>query len=265
MKLTLSARVGLLALTASLLSACATSPLGRQQLQLFPAAQVEQMGMQSFAQIRQETKESKNAKTKAYVSCVAERIVAEIPPQYPRYNWEVVVFEADQVNAFALPGGKIGVYTGLLKVAEDQHQLAAVIGHEVAHVLARHANERISTQFATQTGLQLAQVAGGPQNAEMFKMLGVGAHYGIILPYGRTQESEADLLGLDLMASAGFNPAASLDLWRNMNQGGGPRPPELASTHPAPERRMQDLQARLQQVEPLYQQALASGRRPNCR
>ena len=120
--------------------------------------------------------------------------------------WEITVFADDQANAFALPGGKIGVYTGLLDVAENQHQLAAVVAHEVAHVTSRHSNERVSTNFVTQTGLQLAQVAAGgnsPERQQLFGLLGMGAQVGVVLPFGRAQESEADLVGLDYMANAG--------------------------------------------------------------
>jgi len=123
-----------------------------------------------------------------------------------------------------LPGGKIGVYTGLLQLANSQHQLAAVIGHEVAHVLASHGNERVSVAFAADSGLKIAQLlAGEPtqQKAQLLGLLGLGAQVGILLPYGRTQESEADILGLDYMAKAGFDPRQSVVLWENMGKVGG--------------------------------------------
>ncbi|PXF29200.1 peptidase [Pokkaliibacter plantistimulans] len=249
------------------LAGCSTSPLGRQQLKLMPDAEVQQMGLQSFNQMKKDTPISNDKKQNTYVSCVAQKVVAEIPSQYGKQAWEIVVFKSDDANAFALPGGKIGVYTGLLKVAKNQDQLAAVIGHEVGHVLAGHSNERLSTQYVTQAGLSIASAAAGTnQNSQqMLQLLGVGAQYGVILPFSRTQESEADLIGLDLMASAGFNPEQSISLWQNMSKEGGATPPELLSTHPAPAHRIDNLRARLGVATPLYQQARAQGKQPNCK
>ena len=178
------------------------------------------------------------------------------------------MFEDEAVNAFALPGGKIGVYTGLLKVAENQHQLAAVIGHEVGHVIADHANARVSTAYATEAGLTLGQIlAGGattPQKRQLFGLLGVGAQVGILLPYGRSQESEADVIGLELMAKAGFNPRESVNLWRNMSKAGGGQPPEFLSTHPAPTTRIRDLEAGMPEAIDLVVEARKQGKNPDC-
>lgn len=200
--------------------------------------------------------------------CVVNAIVAQVPPGEVTGQWEVKVFKSDQANAFALPGGKIGVYRGLLSVAENQDQLATVIGHEIAHVLADHSNERLSTTFATQAGLDLIQaISGAPSSTkeQIFGLLGLGAQYGIILPFNRTQESEADLIGLDLMAKAGFDPRAAIPFWKNMQEQGNGSPPEFLSTHPSGPSRIQDLQARMPQAVELYQKARAQGRRPNCR
>ena len=253
---------------ASLLTACASSPTGRHQLKLFPSTEIDKMGVQSFSQMKEETPASNNSTAKQYVNCVADQVIAQVPSKYGINNWEVVVFDADQVNAFALPGGKVGVYTGLLKVANNQHQLAAVIGHELAHVLAEHGNERVSTAFATQTGLALAYKISGEPSSEkdqLFALLGIGSQVGIVLPFGRIQESEADVMGLELMAKAGFNPEESVTLWQNMAKASGGSQPEFLSTHPSHDRRIRDLQKQMPKANTLYQQAKTAGRSPDCK
>jgi len=180
----------------------------------------------------------------------------------------VNVFNDEAVNAFALPGGKIGVYTGILQVASTQDQLAAVIGHEVAHVLANHGNERVSVAFAADSGLKMAQVLAGKatqQKAQLLGLLGLGAQVGVLLPYGRTQESEADILGIDYMAKAGFDPRQSVTLWQNMAKAGGKKPPELLSTHPSNATRIKGLNSRMERAMKLYKQARANNKKPNCR
>jgi predicted Zn-dependent protease len=176
------------------------------------------------------------------------------------------------VNAFALPGRKIGVYRGMLAVAENSSQLAAVIGHEVGHVLARHGNERVSQATAAQ--LSQTAVAATVASADMSSAtgqlimagVGLGAQYGVLLPYSRAHESEADLIGLQLMAKAGFDPRESVTLWQNMaSASGGQAPPELVSTHPSNETRIASLQANLPAAIELEKQARAQGYRPGCR
>jgi predicted Zn-dependent protease len=242
------------------LTACATSPLGRRQIKLFSDQDVAQQGMLAFRQIAQKTPVSTDARINAFVGCVARAISAQSGYQA---NWNIKVFQSKEVNAFALPGGEIGVYTGMLNVIQNQDQLAAVLGHEVSHVVAGHANERMSDAYLTDAAMQLAGSSGRLGQAGM-AALGLGAQVGILLPFSRTQESEADLLGLDLMARAGFDPRQAVDLWRNMMHAGGGRPPELLSDHPADERRIQQIQSRLPQDLPLYEQAQNNGRRPQC-
>lgn len=257
----------LLLATAGLMYACATSPLGRNQLILFPDSEMAQMGAAAFQEIQQQTPEAKESAVNNYVTCVAEHIVRALPADQRR-DWEVKVFDQDVANAFALPGGKIGVYTGLLKVAENQDQLATVIGHEVAHVLANHSNERVSTTFVTQSGMQLAQIAVGantPMKQQLFGLLGLGAQVGVLLPFSRAQEAEADLLGLKLMAEAGFDPRESVRLWQNMQAQGGESPPEFMSTHPSSERRITELNARMREYMPVSVQARSAGRVPDCK
>jgi predicted Zn-dependent protease len=244
------------------ITACATSPLGRSQLMMVPESQVDTMGVQAFASMKQQTPIDRNPKQNAYVNCVVRPILQEIGGQ-----WEVVVFNDDTPNAFALPGGKVGVHTGILRVARDQNQLATVLGHEVAHVLSKHSNERISQQLAVQQGLNVLQAVGNPtsQSGQMLMgLLGVGAQYGIILPYSRVQESEADLFGLELMARAGFDPRESIQLWKNMEQAGGGQPVEFLSTHPSHETRIRDLEKHMPKALQLYQAAQAAGKHPQC-
>lgn len=247
------------------LSACQTSPTGRTQVMLMPEAQMDQMGVAAFDDLKKNGKVNNDAATNRYVVCVANAITTALPPKDQR-AWEVVVFEDDSANAFALPGGKIGVNTGLLKVAVDQNQLAAVIGHEVGHVLAQHGNERMSLEMATQTGAQLvgAILADTNEKPLLMAAMGVGIHYGMKLPYSRTHEAEADIIGLDLMARAGFNPNASVQLWRNMSEQSNGAPPEFMSTHPANATRIEGLSAKMNEAMVTYQQARAQGRAPQC-
>ena len=252
-----------LILVAALASGCATSPTGRSQLVLMPGSQMDQMGLQAFANIKGETPVESSKTTNSYVQCVGNAIIREVGG-----SWEIVVFRDDAANAFALPGRKIGVNTGLLKVAENQHQLATVIGHEVAHVLSQHANERVSQQFAVDQGLGLINAIASPRSATgqtLMGLLGVGAQYGILLPYSRVQESEADILGLDLMAKAGFDPRESVKLWVNMGKAGGGQPPEFLSTHPSDRTRISGLNTHMAVALDLQNKARQAGKRPDCR
>ena len=250
------------------IAACATSPEGRKQLKLVSTEQMDAMGIQSFEQMKQNAPISQDKNMQQYVNCVANKIIPHVKQNPNPSAWEVVVFEDDQANAFALPGYKIGVYTGLLKYAKNQDQLAAVMGHEVAHVIAEHGNERVSNQMATQAGLSIAAVLLGTEQddntALIMAGLGLGAQYGVILPFSRSHESEADLIGLDLMAKAGFDPKESVTLWQNMAQS-GLSPPEFMSTHPSSDTRIKQLRERIPQVQPTYQQAVKNGQRANCK
>lgn len=249
-------------LAPAILAGCATSPTGRSQLILMPESQMSQMGLQAFENIKKQTPVDASATSSRYVNCVAQSIIREVGG-----SWEVVVFKDDSANAFALPGRKIGVNSGLLNVAKNQDQLATVIGHEVAHVLSHHSNERVSQQFAVEQGLGLINALSSPQTdtgRTLMGLLGVGAEYGILMPYSRAQESEADRLGLDLMARAGFNPAESTRLWQNMGAAGGGQPPEFLSTHPAHGTRIHDLNARLPLAQQLQRTARQQGKRPAC-
>lgn len=267
----MKSNVLLLSIIIIFISACATSPMGRKQFIMIGDQQMSQMGIASFAKMKTSSKVSKNRHAKKYVECVASAIVAELPVNWRNQPWEIVVFDDKSANAFALPGGKIGVHTGLLTVAKNQDQLATVIGHEVAHVLSRHGAERVSQQMGLQVAMQATDAISkskmdslGQQKALM-SALGLGAQFGVLLPFSRTHESEADLYGIDLMARAGFNPRQSVNLWQNMAAAsGGNKQPQFMSTHPNPEKRIDKLSAYMPQAIQIQQQANAQGKRPRC-
>ena len=252
-----------LALISCLVTACATSPTGRSQFIYMPDTQINQMGLQAFNNLKTEKPQSKSSLHNQFVSCISEAITHETGG-----NWEVVVFEDNSLNAFALPGNKIGVHTGLINLVDNQHQLAAVIGHEVGHVLARHSNERMSQKAAVTQGVALVSAVSAPTSALgqlAVSSLGIGAQYGIILPFSRTHESEADIIGLDLMAKAGFDPRQSISLWQKMDQASqGQQPTEFMSTHPSHDTRIKELSEHMPKALQFYQQAQSIGKTPRC-
>lgn len=255
-----------LLLLVLLVGSCAESPTGRKTIKLYSKNALSEMGVQAFDGMKAEQKVSTKQVHNDYVNCVASYITKQVPKSVFGGNWELVVFEDDQVNAFALPGGKIGVYTGLLKVAKNQHQLAAVIGHEVGHVIAEHGNERMSSSSLIGIGMQAVNVAleaNDIANSQMIMAgLGVGVQVGVQLPFSRTHETEADIIGLDLMARSGFDPRQSIELWKNMDAASGDkRQPEFLSTHPLPTTRIQDLAANMQNALTKFHSAKD---KPNC-
>ncbi len=256
-------KIRCLVLLTLIMTACQTSPTGRKQLIALPEEQLNAMGEQAFNDLKAKEKVESDAKINAFVKCVANSITSTLPE---KREWEVVVFRNDQANAFALPGGKIGVYTGMLKVAKNPSQLAAVLGHEVAHVLARHSNERLTGQFAAQGGLQAIAIImskkQGPKYNLIMAALGLGAQYGILLPYSRAQETEADVMGVEYMARAGFNPRESVELWKNMDQAGGGSPPEILSSHPSHGTRIETLESKMSEATEAFE---SSRHRPDCR
>lgn len=263
----------LLAFTiTALLSACATttSPTGRRQVVGgVSQAQLDQLGAQAFAETKQKEKISTDARQIAYVQCVVNALVAQLPSQYQGVRWETAVFADSEPNAFALPGGKVGVNSGIFTVAMNQDQLAAVIGHEIGHVIARHHEERITRQMGAQTGLSvvgaLAGAAYGETAASAVNQFGgMGAQTLFLLPGSRTQESEADVVGQKLMAQAGFDPAQAVNLWQNMMAASGGRSPQWLSTHPDPANRIRELQRDAPGLQGMFQQAQAAGRKPRC-
>ena len=257
---------------AAAVAGCATttSPTGRTQyVGAVSQAQLDQLGAQAFAETKAKTPQTKDAKQSAYVRCVVNDIVAVLPAEWHGMGWETAVFADDEANAFALPGGKVGVYTGIFKVARNQDQLAAVVAHEVGHVVSRHHEERITRQAGAQGALQVLGSLLGSRYGESAANAAVQggsvlAQAGFLLPGSRAQESEADVVGQQLMAQAGFDPRAAVDLWQNMAAAGGSRPPEWLSTHPDPQSRLAELRTRAAGLLPVYEQARAAGRRPNC-
>ncbi|MCS3748188.1 MULTISPECIES: M48 family metallopeptidase [unclassified Xanthomonas] len=267
MKARLLIVVAVLALTAC---ATTTSPTGRRQVVGgVSQEQLDQLGAQSFAQTKAKEKVSTDGRQNAYVQCVVNALVAQLPPQWRQTQWETALFVDDEANAFALPGGKVGVNTGIFTVAKTQDQLAAVLGHEIGHVISRHHEERITRQLGAQTGLgiigALAGAAYGDGAASAVNQVGgMTAQTVFLLPGSRTQESEADVVGQRLMAQAGFDPAQAVTLWQNMMAASGNRQPQWLSTHPDPTNRIRELQADVNQLEPVYQQARQAGRAPKC-
>ena len=248
MKFTRTLSVFLLAITAALSGIrCTTvTETGRTALNIFPESQLQTMSLQAFEEMKANTKVSNNAKYNAMVQRMGARIAAVVAQDFPNTNWEFVVFEDDQVNAFAMAGGKVGVYTGLIDLADSEDELAVVIGHEIAHVTARHSNERISQQMLSQ-GIGAALMLGtgdvdDNQRAMILGAYGAGSQFGVMLPYSRLHENEADEIGLYYAARAGYDPRAAITFWEKMGKvSGGKAPPEWASTHPSDTTRLRKL------------------------
>lgn len=232
------------------------------QLALLPADLMDQLGIEAFEEMKRSAPISSSESQTALVQCVAGSTIAAARRLYQNAagNWEVVLFDNPSPNAFALPGGKIGVHTGLLDVAENSDQLAAVIGHEIAHVIAEHGNERMTQQLGINLVLIVVGLVTESDSDLLRQALGLGAHFGVTLPFSRAHETEADIIGLDIMAAAGFRPEEAMALWRNMSAYGGGQPPEFASTHPGHDTRIDDLSAAMSRATRLYEQAQV----PDC-
>jgi predicted Zn-dependent protease len=244
---------------ALVIVACATAPYTkRTQLILISEGEETQLGAAAYQEALQQGRVISDPEVNAVVRRVGERIARAADK--PNYQWEFkVIDDPQQVNAFALPGGKVAVYTGLFPVAQDEAGLAVVMGHEVAHALARHGAERMSQGLAAQiagTGLAVAMGGSDPvtRNAVM-GAFGLGAQYGVLMPFGRGQESEADHIGLILMAKAGYDPEAAVGLWQRMEaSAGGQGPPEYLSTHPAYGTRQSQIAAWIPEARTYYQE-----------
>lgn len=246
----------LIALTL-LLAACATAPYtGRRQLMLTSEGRENTLGYQAFSQIRQQYKVSQDPKLNDLANRVGRRIADAA--NRPDYRWEFVVFEDDTPNAFCLPGGKVGIFTGILKYTQDEPGLAVVISHEVAHALVRHAGERMSQSMLAQLGslgLGIAMARQSPYAAQAAQQAyGLGTTVGVLLPYSRKQELEADEVGLILMAKAGYDPEAAVGFWQRMVAGkkGGSKLPPFLSTHPTDRRRIEDIQRIIPKIKEQY-------------
>ena len=237
------------------ITGCATTPVSkRSALILIPKSQEISLGIQSYKQILKKEKESENKQLNQIIRRVGQRIASV--SDMPNLKWEIKLIESDQKNAFALPGGKIAIYTGILSVAKNEAGLATVMSHEIAHVIARHGAQRMTQQML----LQGAMIGAGlsmknrTQRNIVLSALGVGVLYGFTLPFSRLHESEADQIGLIYMAKAGYDPNEAINFWQRFGQvKGGKGPPEWASTHPADTTRIQGLRSYLSRAKYDYQ------------
>jgi len=250
-----------------LLLACSTVPItGRSSLQLVPQSQLLTLSFQQYDEVLQKSSLSQDPEKVAQVRRVGFRI-ADAAEAFLRergyeatlenYNWEFNLIEDDDTaNAWVMPGGKAAVYTGILKYTQNETGLAVVLGHEVAHAIADHGNERMSQQLLAQMGGMALAVAlsSEPQETRALALsaFGVGTAVGVLMPYSRLHESEADHIGLILMARAGYDPREAVPFWQRMNEAPGQRPPELLSTHPAPETRMKNIRSHIPEAMQYY-------------
>jgi len=237
-----------------------TNEAGRSAHMGLNPQQEQQLGLQSYQQVLQREQTIDSGPEAEMVRTVAGRLAQATGTAGKGFEWAVSLVRSPQVNAFCLPGGKIVVYTGILPVAKTPAGLATVMGHEMAHATARHGSERLFQQKATQTLLTGVQYSLGDMSYEQQRMImgaiGAGAQYGILMPFGREHESEADAIGLTYMARAGYDPREAVSFWERMSQaGGGKAPPEFLSTHPSHDTRIQQLQEMLPQAIEIYNQS----------
>jgi metalloendopeptidase OMA1, mitochondrial len=259
--------VALLAAVISLtVISCYTVPqTGRSSFNVVSSSDELKLGISAFDEIKRKERISSNAAQTEMVRRVGQRIASVADKDLPNSQWEFVLFENDEPNAFALPGGKVGVYTGILPITKNDSGLAAVLGHEIAHVSARHGGERMSQQLAlagAATGLSIGLGSQSRQTQQLaLGAFGLGTTLAVTLPFSRSQESEADHIGLIYMAKAGYNPREAVDFWRRFqayNERRGGRPPAFLATHPADDKRIRDLEAELPEAEVYYK---TSGRK----
>jgi predicted Zn-dependent protease len=242
-----------------------TGPFGRHQVVALSPQQEAQLGAQAFVHVLQEADVVREGPIVAVVRRIGSRladasnnkhVLARLQLKPQRFQWEYRVVRSRQVNAFCLPGGKVVVYTGILPVAETEDGLATVLGHEIGHALAHHGAERMAQQQLVQLGqLAIASSLGDldpRQRREVMALLGAGSQFGILLPFSRKHESEADHIGLLLMAAAGYDPHEALHFWQRMQRMSSGSRLEFTSTHPSHEHRIRDLKHWLAEAEPLY-------------
>ncbi len=250
-----------IALACILLVACAKAAYtNRNQFMLVSEGQEVALGLQSAQEVLKKEKESTDQLQVARVQRIGNRIAAAA--NKPDYKWEFHVIEKDTVNAFCLPGGKVFVYTGIMELTTSNDELAAVMGHEIAHALLRHGGERMSAAMAAQAGGQIGSIAlgasAGSGASQVFGQLyGIGAQVGVLLPHSRAQESEADEVGMILAAKAGYEPSGALSLWRKMDaysKSKGQNVPGFLSTHPTTTDRIAAIQAKMGAIRTKYYQ-----------
>jgi len=250
-----------------LIVGCATVPVtGRKSLNILPDSELLSMSLQEYKDVLKKSKLSNDPAEVQMVKRVGKRIASAteqfftekgMKSEIKNYKWEFNLIEDDKVaNAWCMPGGKVAVYTGILPITQDATGLAVVMGHEISHAIAKHGNERMSQGLLAQlgaAGLSAALSTNPGATSQIFMAAyGVGANVGVLLPYSRIQESEADHIGLILMAKAGYDPREAIPFWKRMNEKGGNRPPEFLSTHPAPETRIKDIEAKIPEAMKYY-------------
>lgn len=259
--------IGLIAIGATMARGCQHGPFGRTQIVTMSPQQEAELGLQAYQEVLSTSRVVSRGATVDAIRQIAKRLTdatqnpefqARIGIKLPEFDWDVNVVQERQVNAFCLPGGKIVVYTGILPVAVSDAGLATVIGHEIAHALAHHGAERMAQQQMAQIGLTAAGASIGDMDPakrqQVMMVLNAGAKFGI-LKYSRNHESEADHMGLLLMAAAGYDPRESVQFWKRMTAatGGAGAPPEFASTHPSHGTRIRDLTNWMPEAVSLYE------------
>ncbi|GJL69272.1 MAG: peptidase M48 [Nitrospirales bacterium] len=257
-------------LLSILVSGCQTNPYtNRSQLLLMPSGQMSQMGAAQYSEVLQDPKViiSKDPKEIEPVKRVAARIIeaakhSKYADVAEGFDWEVTVIKDDNMkNAWALPGGKIAVYTGIFPMAKNEAGLAAIMGHEVVHALAEHGGERMSQGLVAQFGMSAAAIVLSTQgqnpalNALAMQAMGLGVQTGVLLPFSRKHESEADYIGILLAGDAGYDPREAIHIWERMEATSDGAPPEFLSTHPAHETRIADLKKWMPEAMGLYEKA----------
>ncbi|OHB75735.1 MAG: peptidase M48 [Planctomycetes bacterium RBG_16_59_8] len=251
---------------ALFLVSCITNPVtGRRQLILIPSSEMLSMSFSQYGQFLKENKLSGNRQAAAMVRRVGQRIQVAVE-QYAKekgwddrlagYQWEYNLVESKDVNAWCMPGGKVVFYTGILPLTKDEDGMAVVMGHEIAHAIAEHGNERMSHGLLVNLGGAALQEAlkNEPQATQQLwtTAFGAGAQFGVLLPFSRSHESEADRMGLIFMAMAGYDPREAVEFWTRMAAAGGQKPPEFMSTHPSDQRRIDDIKRLLPEALPYY-------------
>lgn len=268
MKKLLTTTVMAASLSALTLAGCTSTTnsgavgVDRQQLLLVSSEQVLQLSTQSYNKSIQEARKKGVLDTnKAQLNRlknISNRLIGQVGayrPDAAKWQWEVHTIKSDQLNAFVMPGGKIMFYTGIidrLNLTDDE--IAAIMGHEMSHALREHSRERLSREYATQTGIGVAASIFGLSQGQA-ELANLAGDFGLSRPHSRTQESEADQIGLELMARAGYNPQAAISLWQKMQRASQGEPPQFLSTHPTSGNRIAQIQALLPKVMPLYQQS----------
>lgn len=260
--LNLSAVLGIIALAV----ACATVPVtGRRQMNLFPESEMISTSLTQYDAFLKQNKLSTDAAQAAMVKKVGNKIAQAVESflkangmsdRVANFKWEFNLVENNVPNAWCMPGGKVVVYSGILPYTQDETGLAVVMGHEIAHAIARHGNERMSQQMGVQAvgaGLSLALSQKPSETQQLWtKAFGIGANVGLMLPFSRSHETEADKMGLIFMAMAGYHPSKAVDFWQRMAQSGGQKPPEFLSTHPSDATRVNNLRAYMPKAMKYY-------------